>query len=119
MAVQFRVVSFNPDREGTQSWSGCVTLLKSQHRPPKIRLSTGVQLSDCPKHSATTTCISAVSFKNWEDGTIIRTTPASSTLVPFADRGVQIDRQRGPTQARVGDQAQVVATGLDIKRVEA
>ena len=49
MAVQTRIA------KEPKSWSGCVTLLKSQHRPPKIRLSTGVQLSDCPKHSATTT----------------------------------------------------------------
>ncbi len=71
MAVQTRIA------KEPKSWSGCVTLLKSQHRPPKICLRTGVQLSDCPKRSATTTCISAVSFKNWEDGTIIRPAPLS------------------------------------------
>ncbi len=74
MAVQTRIA-----RE-PKSWSGCVTLLKSQHRPPKICLNTGVQLSDCHKHSATTTCESAVSFKNWKDGTIIRPAPLSEVL---------------------------------------
>ena len=57
-----------------------MTLLKSQQRQSKIRLRTGVQLYDCPKHSATTTCVSAGSFKNWTDGTIIRPAPLSEVL---------------------------------------